>query len=74
MKTLSVVLLAAFLTVLPSSCKSSGSDAEAIPCRCGTPMADLEGCAHPLCRAGKTNPDNPDCVCGSLDIPAKEKK
>lgn len=73
MKTLSVVLLAAFLTVLPSSCKSSGSDAD-ILCRCGTAMADLEGCSHPACRAGKMNPANPNCVCGTLDIPAGKAK
>jgi hypothetical protein len=73
MKTLSTFLLAALLTALPSSCKSSSADASAdVPCRCGTAQADLEGCAHPACRAGKTNPDNPDCVCGQLEIPAKK--
>ena len=75
MKTLSAVLLAALLLALPSSCKSSGSgsgsDAD-VPCRCGTAQADLEGCAHPACRGGKTNPDNPDCVCGQLELPAKK--
>jgi len=71
MKTLSVVLLTAFLLALPSSCKSSDAEAKAVPCRCGTPEADLEGCAHPTCMAGKTNSANPDCVCGTLDIPAK---
>ena len=71
MKTLSAMLLATLLVALPSSCKSSGSDAD-VPCRCGTAQADLEGCAHAACRAGKTNPDNPDCVCGQLDIPAKK--
>ena len=75
MKTLSAVLLAALLVALPSSCKSSGSDdAAAVPCRCGTAEADLEGCAHAACRAGRTNPDNPDCVCGTLDIPATKEK
>ena len=76
MKTLSAVLLAALLVALPSSCKSSGSDdaAAAVPCRCGTAEADLEGCAHPACRAGRTNPDNPECVCGTLEIPATKEK
>jgi hypothetical protein len=68
MKTLSAVLLAALLTALPSSCKSS--EPPPIPCRCGTAVADLEGCEHPLCRAGKNNPENPLCVCGKLDIPS----
>jgi hypothetical protein len=68
------VLLTAFLTALPSSCKSSDADAKAVPCRCGTPMADFEGCAHPTCRAGKTNHANPDCVCGTLEIPATKEK
>jgi len=67
MKTLTAVLLAALLMALPSSCKSPQAD---IPCRCGTPLADMEGCEHSLCREGKTNPDNPNCVCGKLDIPA----
>lgn len=48
------------------------SDADA-PCRCGTPMGDLEGCGHADCRAGRENPDNPDCVCGSLELTAEEK-
>lgn len=68
MKTLSTLLFAAVLTALPSSCKSS--PAAEVPCRCGTPMADLEGCAHASCVKGEANPDNPECVCGKLDIPA----
>ena len=73
MKTLSVVFLTACLAVLPSSCKSSGSEKADVPCRCGTAMADFEGCAHPTCRAGKTNPANPECVCGTLDIPSTKE-
>jgi hypothetical protein len=56
------------LLLLPLACKSS-TPAEDIPCTCGTPEADIEGCAHALCLAGKTNPENPDCVCGGLSIP-----
>jgi hypothetical protein len=58
------------LLLLPLACKSSKSSAgaEDIPCTCGTPEADMEGCAHALCLAGKTNPENPDCVCGGLSI------
>ena len=72
MRTLLQRLLVPALVVLPLAalgCRSGGGSAANIPCTCGTPEADLEGCAHPTCLAGKTNPDNPDCVCGSLSIP-----
>jgi len=72
---LSTALVAALLLALPMACKSSSSSSADVPCRCGTPIGDLEGCAHPSCMAGKNNPDNPDCVCGTIEIPAaKEKK
>ena len=83
-------IVAALLVALPVSCKSSSSDSSSTSsspsgsparsdataaCNCGTPLGDLEGCAHPACMAGKNNPDNPDCVCGTIEIPAaKEKK
>jgi len=75
MKTISTVFLTALLVALPSSCKSAHHDTEA-PCRCGTPEADVEGCANP-CRDGKTNPEgmdcqNPDCLCGTLAIPPQK--
>lgn len=60
------VALAAF-----AGCRSSGSGPApgSIPaCTCGTPMADFDGCAHPLCLSGEGNPDNPDCVCGDLEL------
>ena len=41
-------------------------DVNTIECTCGSPEAMLEGCAHPKCAAGENNPDNPDCVCGTL--------
>ena len=69
MKSL-IPLVAALVLALPSSCKSPGAD---IPCRCGTAMADLEGCAHPDCVAGHSNPDNAACVCGTLEIPHGKK-
>lgn len=66
-------LLAIVLFAVPSaSCKST--EKADVPCRCGTPMGDLEGCAHAACAAGKTNPDNPLCVCGKLEIPESKKK
>jgi hypothetical protein len=38
------------------------------PCTCGKPEADMVGCANAKCVAGERNPDNPDCVCGSLSL------
>jgi len=73
MKTLLPFLAALSLAV---ACASPAEDASApadVPCRCGTPMGDLEGCAHSDCRAGRNNPDNPDCVCGTLEIPAAKE-
>lgn len=65
-------LLSAALLVL-GSCTSPDQenaamtvDAHMIECTCGEPEAMLEGCAHPKCAAGENNPDNPDCVCGTL--------
>jgi len=66
---LSVLFLAALLLPLSAACVSPAPEAD-VPCRCGTPLGDLEGCAHSVCRAGRNNPDNPDCVCGTLEIPA----
>ena len=70
MKTALFVMIA-LLGTLPMSCKSP-STAD-VPCTCGTPMADLDGCQCSLCREGKNNPANPDCVCGKLDIPNAKK-
>jgi hypothetical protein len=56
--------------LLPLGCRSGGSRDE-VPCTCGTPVADIEGCAHHACVKGMRNPDNPDCVCGTLSIPKK---
>jgi hypothetical protein len=56
------------------ACVSDPTAAADAPCRCGTPLGDLEGCAHADCRAGRNNPDNPDCVCGTLEIPAAKGK
>ena len=68
-KILSALLLLA-LAGLPLACKSSASNAD-VPCTCGTPKADMHGCAHPACVGGASNPANPDCVCGILNIPKK---
>jgi hypothetical protein len=69
MKTLCALLLAASMATLAVSCKSSSSAEGDLPCTCGTAMGDLEGCPNPICRQGKQNPDNPLCVCGTIDIP-----
>ena len=72
MTRISTALFLLCLTGLPLACKSSSSEARTeVPCTCGTPAADIEGCAHATCLAGKTNPDNPDCVCGALNIEKK---
>ncbi len=61
-------LLVSCLAMLSFACRATPS-AAAVPCTCGTPQADIEGCAHATCLAGATNPDNPDCVCGTLSFP-----
>jgi hypothetical protein len=33
----------------------------------------MEGCENSLCREGKTNPDNPNCVCGKIEVPQAKK-
>jgi hypothetical protein len=69
MKTLSTVVLTTLLVVMSAACRSTSSD---VPCTCGTPLGDLEGCANSKCMKGENNPDNPDCVCGKLDIDGKK--
>lgn len=67
MQPLRALALSVFC-LLPLACHSSSARYE-VPCTCGQPEADIEGCAHPACLRGERNPDNPDCVCGSLTIP-----
>jgi len=68
MKLLPALLLT--LSAVLAGCESSSRPAPdaTAACTCGTPMAAFEGCAHPLCIQGKTNPDNPECVCGRLEL------
>jgi hypothetical protein len=66
MKLLRIVAL--LLCAAPMSCKSSPSYADQ-PCTCGQAATDFEGCPHPKCAKGERNPDNVDCVCGSMSIP-----
>ena len=60
--------LALSFLVLPLACHSNAPRAD-VPCTCRQRAADIEGCAHAPCLSGHRNPDNPDCVCGSLTIP-----
>ena len=75
MKYAQMVLLAGL--ALAGACKSdsptSATSAKSteIPCTCGQPEADFEGCPCPSCSNGVRNPDNPDCVCGPLSIGGK---
>lgn len=72
-KSLASLILFCGLLAL-SSCKSKDSapeaqyDPKSVPCTCGDPMTDVEGCANPKCISGEGNPDNPHCVCGTLDL------
>jgi hypothetical protein len=68
-----LVLLAALATAGCRSDETSRADRPDFPCTCGTPEAAVESCLHRLCAAGETNPDNPDCVCGTLSF-AKERE
>jgi len=67
MKSFQLLAVLAFCSV-PLACRASAPQYE-VPCICGQPAADIEGCAHHACLSGHRNPDNPDCVCGSLSIP-----
>jgi len=66
MKSLRALALSA-VCLLPLACRSS-TEKDEVPCTCGTAQADIEGCAHEACLRGERNPDNPDCVCGTLKI------
>jgi hypothetical protein len=61
--------LALFSLCLTAAACRSNAARHQVPCICGQPAADIEGCAHSACLKGKRNPENPDCVCGSLSIP-----
>lgn len=65
---LGATLLGACLAL--GSCKSNEPevDLSSVPCTCGQPIAQIEGCAHPTCVSGERNPDNPDCLCAPLDL------
>lgn len=70
---IAVILILGMIATL-NSCKgpSSKAEASATRCLCGTPEADFEGCANPMCMKGERNPDNPDCVCGPMKMGGKQ--
>jgi hypothetical protein len=74
MKFVTILLLCALPAV--AACKGTGADSAAVAaaqrCTCGTPEADFEGCTHPACVKGERNPENPDCVCGTMKIGEKK--
>jgi len=72
MKIAALLLLGMIASL--NSCKghSSRVRSPAVACTCGTPKADFEGCAHPLCVRGERNPDNHDCVCGPMKMGGKK--
>jgi len=64
MRTALLILTAALAL---TACGSNSSKADYdVPCICGTDEAQIDGCAHPACIADEHNPDNPDCVCGTM--------
>ena len=66
-----VLPLLLLLPLASTGCRAPQSDPApgATPaCICGQPMADFEGCPHPLCLQGLRNPENPECVCGPLEL------
>jgi len=67
MKTMLRALALLVLALGPTACVSGGS--KGVPCVCGTPQGDLEGCHAQPCARGKRNPDNADCICGTLSLP-----
>ena len=76
MKLMTVLLVCGMIAIIPA-CKSNSADhksSAAVPCTCGTPEAQMEGCANPVCLSGKSNPDNPQCVCGTMTIAPANKK
>jgi hypothetical protein len=68
MRLITVALLALTGCVSPQTQAVTDT---AIPCTCGQPGTDWDGCAHSDCIVGVRNADNPDCVCGPLGFSAE---
>ncbi len=69
MRTLYASSLLLTLALFATSCRTQDHRQEIeFPCICGTSEAALEACLHTLCVNDESNPDNPDCICGSLNI------
>ena len=65
MKPLLCALLA---SVAFAGCRSTDTVEIEHACICGTPEGAIEQCLHADCVAGKDNPENPSCACGTLSI------
>ena len=63
-----LLLSTAALVGCRSNDASSTADVD-FPCICGTPEGAISCCLHPQCMSGEGNPDNADCVCGTLTLP-----
>lgn len=71
MKIRHLFLLLCAGTLCMAACNGAGEadasfDTSNVPCTCGEPFNDIEGCSHDLCMSGEGNADNPDCVCGQM--------
>jgi len=64
MRTSRVLALAGFLIL--GACTSIDNAGAASKCTCGTIATAVTGCHHPLCAAGKANPENVNCHCGPI--------
>ena len=73
MRTLYASSLLLTVALLATGCRTNENRQEVeFPCTCGTPEAAIEQCLHPLCANEENNPDNPDCSCGTLNLPSDE--
>jgi len=68
MKTIQTLPAVLLTLAALAGCRSNKPAEPEFECTCGDAETAFHGCLHPLCADGKTNPDNPKCVCGPLEI------
>jgi len=68
MRRLSRALALAGVMILDACSSTGGHDASVPKCTCGTLAGEVNGCHHPACASGHTNPDNPKCHCGPITV------